>query len=236
MNQTGNTLVALVTGAAQGLGLATCKALIAKGYYVIALSRKPSEDLLSLLPENHLLQVAQVDLSILDEVEEYIKNLETNIDVLINNAGVYLDKESYERTLSISELPISLLRSTLEVNVLAGLRLIQMVLPTMKQRNFGRIVNVSSGMGRFVELDRRAPYYRLSKVAMNAVTKIIADEVREFDIIINAVCPGWVRTNMGGPYAVRSIDEGIYGILHAACLPPSGPRGNLLRDGEYFGW
>ena len=107
----------------------------------------------------------------------------------------------------------------------------------MKTRGSGRIVNVSSGYGAMAAQRAGTGSYKVSKLALNGLTRVLADELSEMaDIKINAVCPGWVRTEMGGPAASRSIAEGAAGILHAALLPSDGPTGAFLRDGEPIAW
>jgi NAD(P)-dependent dehydrogenase (short-subunit alcohol dehydrogenase family) len=100
----------------------------------------------------------------------------------------------------------------------------------------GRVVNVSSGMGQLSEMNGGCPGYRLSKVALNAVTRIFADELQGTKIKVNSVCPGWVRTDMGGPNAQLSVEEGAKGIVWAATLPDDGPSGGFFRHGEPMPW
>jgi NAD(P)-dependent dehydrogenase (short-subunit alcohol dehydrogenase family) len=106
----------------------------------------------------------------------------------------------------------------------------------MKQEGYGRIVNVSSGMSQLSQPQTAYAGYRISKTALNMVTNIFASEAQGSDICVNAVCPGWVRTDMGGPNAERSIEQGIKGIIWAATLPKGGPNGGLFRDGEPIPW
>jgi NAD(P)-dependent dehydrogenase (short-subunit alcohol dehydrogenase family) len=158
------------------------------------------------------------------------------LDILVNNAGAYLDDPRGRTVQSACDLPAAWFSQTLDINVVGAFRLVQEFLPLMKERGYGRIVNVSSGMGRTVELDRHAPFYRTSKAALNALTRILADEVTGYDIRINAVCPGWVRTRMGGKEATRSVKQGARGIVQAVLIHKGGFNGHLLRDGERFGW
>jgi NAD(P)-dependent dehydrogenase (short-subunit alcohol dehydrogenase family) len=101
-------------------------------------------------------------------------------------------------------------------------------------RHYG--VNVSSGMGQLSELNGCCPGYRLSKTALNAVTRILADELLGTGVKVNAVCPGWVRTDMDGPDATLSVGEGTRGIVWAATLPEDGPSGGFFRHGEPIDW
>ena len=100
----------------------------------------------------------------------------------------------------------------------------------------GTVVNVSSGMGQLSDMNGCCPGYRLSKTALNAVTRILADELKHTAIRVNSVCPGWVKTDMGGAGAERSVQEGAAGIVWAACLPDDGPSGGFFRDGKPIPW
>jgi NAD(P)-dependent dehydrogenase (short-subunit alcohol dehydrogenase family) len=105
----------------------------------------------------------------------------------------------------------------------------------MRPRGHGRIVNVSSGAGALGELDRHTPAYRVSKLALNGLTLMLADELRDSGVLVNAVCPGWVATDMGGPGG-RPVEEGARSILWAALLPDDGPTGGFFRDGQAIDW
>jgi NAD(P)-dependent dehydrogenase (short-subunit alcohol dehydrogenase family) len=163
------------------------------------------------------------------------------VDILINNAGVYLDKPSHvQAALDNTVLPheelAELLVATMDVNVIGVMRTIDAFVPSMRGAHYGRIVNVSSGMARYVELAGNAVCYRTSKAALNTLSRVLALREAPFNIKINAVCPGWIQTDMGGPHALRSAEQGTYGVLYAAALSDDGPTGQLLRDGECFGW
>jgi NAD(P)-dependent dehydrogenase (short-subunit alcohol dehydrogenase family) len=112
----------------------------------------------------------------------------------------------------------------------------QALLPLLKKSPAARIVNISSGMGGIKEMDGGWPGYRLSKAALNALTKVTAAETQDSNIKVNSVCPGWVRTDMGGPNATRSVEEAIPGILWAAELDDDGPTGGFFRDGQAIEW
>ena len=101
---------------------------------------------------------------------------------------------------------------------------------------YGRVVNVSSGMGSLSDMGGRSLGYKASKTALNALTRVLAGEVKGEGIKVNAVCPGWVRTDMGGPSASRSLEQGASGIVWAATLPEDGPSGGFFRDGKPLDW
>jgi NAD(P)-dependent dehydrogenase (short-subunit alcohol dehydrogenase family) len=106
----------------------------------------------------------------------------------------------------------------------------------MRERGFGRVVNVSSGMGQLSDMNGGSPAYRLSKTALNALTRILADELRGTNVLVNSVCPGWVRTDMGGPHARLSVEDGADTIVWAATLPEGGPSGGFFRKREAIPW
>ncbi len=156
-------------------------------------------------------------------------------DILVNNAGVFLDDQDGADEGALKG-NLKSIRSSFEVNTVAPFQFIQAFLPTMIKNNYGRIVNVSSGMGQLSEMGGGYPAYRMSKTALNSVTKFFATEVKGKNILINAICPGWVRTDMGGKSAERSIEEGIAGILWAMNLKDGGPSGTFSRDGKAIAW
>jgi NAD(P)-dependent dehydrogenase (short-subunit alcohol dehydrogenase family) len=151
--------------------------------------------------------------------------------VLINNAGVFLDRNA-----TADNVAPELLAQTLEVNLMGVLRVTQALIPSMKSHEYGRIVNVSSSMGCLTEMGSRHPAYRISKTALNALTRVLAADLMGSNILVNAVCPGWVQTEMGGPRADRPVEEAIDTILWLAALPNRGPTGGLFRDRQRLPW
>jgi NAD(P)-dependent dehydrogenase (short-subunit alcohol dehydrogenase family) len=176
----------------------------------------------------------ELDVSRVDSVEKGIKKILGDfkrVDILINNAGVFADglKEDVENLARTLE-------ATFRTNTIGPALMIQSLLPPMKKNNFGRVVNVSSGMAGLTEMAGGSLAYRASKAALNAVTRVFAQECEGRDILVNAVCPGWVKTDMGGAGAKRSIPEGVASILWAAELPKGGPTGGFFRDGKALEW
>ena len=151
------------------------------------------------------------------------------IDVLVNNAGIALDG-SRSPVSSVLEVSPEVVARTLDANTLGPLRLIQAVVPAMRARGYGRIVNVSSGLGQISGMGGSWPGYRMSKAALNALTRIVAAEVGSANIKVNAVSPGWVRTDMGGKDAPRSVAQGADTIVWLATLPDDGPSGLFFED------
>lgn len=232
----GNRLrVALVTGCGKGLGAEVCHQLASNGVVVVATYRnlKSARDGRSLI-DSPAIHHEQMDVLRDDEVSDVVARTLSrfgSIDILVNNAGVYLDREPLH---GAEMKPMRLLEQTLAVNLVGAARVMHAVLPSMIDRKSGTIVNVSSGMGRIVELAGDAIYYRTSKSALTALTRCISQRVAAQGITVNAVCPGWVRTAMGGQDAVRSVEIGAAGIVSAALNPKK--NGVLLRDSEDFGW
>lgn len=228
--------IAVVTGANRGLGFATASELGRRGYHVIVTARRAgnARDAAVALGGEGTFYPAELDVSSDESVDALFDRLDREhgrIDVLVNNAGTMFEP----RGASVADIPASLLARAFDNNTLSAYRMCQKAVPRMNRAGFGRIVNVSSGMGGLTEMGAGHPAYRASKAALNVVTRVFAHEV-EGDVKINSVCPGWVRTDMGGPNATRSIDEGIRGIVWAATLPPDGPSGGFFRDAEAIAW
>ncbi|EPX62658.1 3-oxoacyl-[acyl-carrier protein] reductase [Cystobacter fuscus DSM 2262] len=230
--------MALVTGANRGIGLEACRQLARLGLQVILTARREDKgkEAVSTLAEEGLhvgFQPLDVD-SAPDRVRiaDFITREFGRLDVLINNAGVSLDGNTPALEVSLDEV----VRPTLETNFYGAMHLTQLFVPLMRQNHYGRIVNVSSGLGSFSKMTAGRLAYRLSKVAMNAMTRVFADELQDTNILVNAMTPGWVRTHMGGMHADRSVEEGADTITWLATLPDNGPRGGFFKDRQDFPW
>ena len=152
-------------------------------------------------------------------------------DILINNAAILPDP--YGRILKVNA---GKFRAAFETNTLGPLMLCQAFIPLMKKQNYGRVVNVSSGAGQVENMLNDMPAYRLSKLALNGLTQILAKNAQGSNVLVNAACPGWVRSDMGGPAAERSLEEGADGIVWLATLPDGGPSGGFFRDRKRIPW
>jgi NAD(P)-dependent dehydrogenase (short-subunit alcohol dehydrogenase family) len=217
--------IALVTGAGRGLGWGTAKALGAMGYHVGLLGRDPNklEARRAELGDGCVFALDTNDPASIARAAAEVRGAFPEVHVLVNNAGIFPEKNGAYDT--------ELTREIVQVNTLGPLQFTLGIAAALRTAN---VVNVSSGMGGLAEMDGGYPGYRISKAGLNAVTRYLSHELPEARV--NSVCPGWVRTDMGGPGAARSIDEGVASILWAALLPAGGPTGGFFRDGKPLSW
>ena len=129
-----------------------------------------------------------------------------------------------------------MVREAMETNVYGPMLLCQAFVPLMRKHRYGRIVNLSSGMGQLTHMNGGCPAYRISKTSVNALTRILADELKDENILVNSMCPGWVKTDMGGAGATRELPEGADTAVWLATLPDGGPNGGFFRDRKAFEW
>ena len=234
------SLIALITGANRGLGKETARQLGKLGHKVLIGSRniengqQAAEELAKEGMDAHVLQLDVTDPKQVINTAEMVKNEYGRCDILVNNAGVIITGDA-QATL---EHPSSIERisQTFNTNTMSAVRMCSAFLPLMRKNNYGRIVNLSSGLGQLEAMQSGWPAYRISKTAMNAVTKIVAAEVGDENIKINSVCPGWVQTDMGGAEASRTVEQGAEGIVWAATLGDEGPTGGFFRDKDSIPW
>lgn len=223
---------ALVTGGNRGIGLGIVKGLAEQGFHVLLASRnlERATDVAAQFDE----KVTAVELnlsnpSVLRQQIAHIQNSHPSIDVLVNNAGVLFDGD----LLSVSS---DHLYETMQVNVMSAIELIRAIAPGMNQRGYGRIVNLSSGWGAFSDgLDDGPASYSMSKAALNAVTVVTKPSLGD-NVKINSMCPGWVRTDMGGAGATRSVEQGADTAIWLATLPENAPSGGFFRDRKPIKW
>jgi NAD(P)-dependent dehydrogenase (short-subunit alcohol dehydrogenase family) len=168
--------------------------------------------------------------SIRDLVERIEAELD-RLDILVNNAGVFLDKDGAATTIDLERI-----RCTMETNLYGPILLCRAVLPLMRRHGYGRIVNLASELGSLTEMGGLYPAYRMSKTALNAYSRILAAELAGSGVLVNSMCPGWVKTEMGGPNAVREIVDSVDTALWLATLPDDGPTGGFFKDREALPW
>ena len=224
-----NKKIAVVTGANRGMGKAVSEKLAALNFHVIMVGRNEKE-LKDAAGANETFVANLENEKDVDQLVQYITSEHGYLDVLINNAGIYIEEGD------IFSAKDSVMQKTLNINTLAPYRLMQGLIPLMKKHGYGRVVNVSSGLGSFHGSSSNCPAYCVSKVSLNMLTKLFASEVDGSNVKVNSICPGWVRTDMGGPHASRSIEEGISGMIWAATLDEKGPNGGFFRDGHPIEW
>lgn len=221
--------VALVSGANRGLGLAVARQLAASGMTVLMGSRELALGVRAaqtLRQQGADVTAVQLDVtrqSDVDALASFIDRMYGRLDVLVNNAGAYYD---------VGELPSSVsldtVRAALETNLLGAWRLNEALLPLMHRHGFGRVVNVSSGCASSDLDGETCPAYRVSKSALNAYTRTLAAELTGSGILVNAVCPGWTDTDMGGSGG-RAVIDSAAGVTWAACFP-----GHVFTTGGFF--
>jgi len=231
------TRVALVTGANRGLGLETSRQLLAKGLAVVLTGRDDEQldrALRSLKTDDSRAMTVRMDVTDVASIERARRTVTDRfgaVDVLVNNAAVLLFDD--EDALSI---PADGYRRTFDTNVLGVIETCRAFAPDMARAGYGRIVNVSSGVAQIARMSTYAPAYSISKVALNAFTRVLAETYRSTGLLVNAVDPGWVRTDMGGRSAPRSLQEGADTIVWLATLPDDGPTGKFFRDRRPIEW
>ena len=226
--------IAVVTGGNRGIGLEICRQLARLGLKVVLTARVEEKAREAAAGIEGDVVSHPLDVTHPDDVERLARFLETDlggVDVLVNNAGVFLDHHFGGLT-----VPLEAVHESLEVNVVGPWALSQAVIPLMKKRRYGRIVNVSSGLGAMSEMMGGYASYRVSKLALNGLTRILADELHGTNVLVNTMCPGWVQTEMGGEGAPRPVEKGADTAVWLATLPDGGPTGGFFRDRRLIPW
>jgi len=226
--------LALVTGANRGLGFEVCRQLAEKGLRVVLTARDhwAGPRAAARLAKKGLdVRYEPLDVTDSHSIDACADRLEAageQVGVLVNNAGIYPSGR-------VLTAPDTVFRDAFETHLFGPLHLCRRLVPAMVHAGYGRVVNVSSGYGSFAEGLEGHAAYSISKAALNALTKKLAAEVRG-DVKVNAACPGWVRTRMGGTSADLSVEEGADTIVWLATLPRNGPNGGLFRERRKIKW
>ena len=221
--------VALVTGANRGIGLEVCRQLAARGARVFLGARDYENGAEAARRLSGDVNPVALDVNDSDAPHRLAAAIGP-VDILINNAGVHYD--TWETALKADW---RIVREAFETNVFGAWRMAQAFAPEMRVRGWGRIVNVSSGAGSLAVMGAGTPAYATSKAALNALTRVLAGELSGNGVLVNAVCPGWVATDMGGSGG-RPVADGAASVLWAVDLPDEGPTGGFFRDGRPIAW
>jgi NAD(P)-dependent dehydrogenase (short-subunit alcohol dehydrogenase family) len=226
--------IALVTGANKGIGLEVVRQLAKGGWRVFLTGRSLASVRKAASPLGPSVVPVPLDVTSRISVESafsVVSQSVDHLDVLINNAGI-LDQDDA----SIFELHAQRLRRMFETNTIGPLLVSQTFLPLLRHSQSGRIINVSSGAGQLSDAGTWAPAYSISKTALNGVTCQFAAALADSNIAVNSVCPGWVKTDMGGREATRSVEQGADSIVWLATEAPQTMTGLLIRDRKPIPW
>jgi len=223
--------VSLVTGASRGIGREVCRQLAASGHTVLLTARDPAAaEAAAEAAGATPLTLDVTDPVSVAEAAATLKDRYGKLDVLVNNAAITYD--TWQRAVTAG---LDVVRQAAETNLYGPWAMVQEFLPLLRNSEHPRIVNVSSEAGSLTNMGGGIPAYRASKVALNALTRMLAAELRAEHILVNAVCPGWTATDMGGPGG-RPVAEGAASVAWAATLPDNGPTGGFFRDGRPIPW
>jgi NAD(P)-dependent dehydrogenase (short-subunit alcohol dehydrogenase family) len=223
--------VCVVTGANRGIGLEVARRLARDGDTVVLTARDLEKAEKAARGMRGDVVPWQLDVADPASVERLGGELPyERVDVLVNNAAIHYD--TWQRA---ANADLDVVREALETNLLGAWRVTLALLPRLRASGRGRVVNVSSEAGSLASMGSGTPAYSVSKAALNALTRMLAAELRGDRILVNAVCPGWVATDMGGPGG-RPVAEGARSVLWAVDLPDGGPTGGFFRDGQPLPW
>jgi NAD(P)-dependent dehydrogenase (short-subunit alcohol dehydrogenase family) len=229
--------IVLITGANRGIGLETARQLARRGFHAVIAARDEQSGCQAaeaISAEKGKATFLPLDVSNSASIRAAASQFATiadHLDVLVNNAGIYPDKGR-----SILALPRDRLDQTFQTNTLGPLEVTQAFLPYLRKAKAARVINVSSGYGQLDGLSPDQPSYCLSKLALNGITIMLAEALKADGIAVNSVCPGWVRTDMGGPEADRSVEEGADTVVWLADEASHDLTGKFFRDRVKIAW
>ena len=223
--------ISLVTGGNRGIGLEVCRQLAERGHTVLLTARSAGAAAAAARAINaEPLQLDVTDPASIDAAARQVAGRYGRLDVLVNNAAITYD--TWQRAV---DADLAVVREAAETNLYGPWLMVQRFLPLLRASEHPRIVNVSSEAASLASMGGGTPAYTASKVALNALTRMLAAELRRDHVLVNAVCPGWVATDMGGPGG-RPVEAGAASVVWAATLPDSGPTGGFFRDGQPLPW
>ncbi len=231
------TRIALVTGANRGIGLETARQLARRGFQVVVAARDEAsggQAVKEIQASGGRATFHSLDVSDSHSIREAAKrfaSISDRLDVLVNNAGIYPDEG-----VTIETIPRDLVVRTFQTNTFGPLEVTQAFLPYLRRAGTSRVINVSSGYGQLEGMSSDAPSYCLSKLALNGLTIMFADALHTDGIAVNSMCSGWVRTDMGGDGATRSVEEGADTTVWLADEAPRELTGKMFRDRREITW
>ena len=226
--------IALVTGANKGIGLEVVRQLATRGWRVFLTGRSLAAVRKAASPLGPSVVPVPLDITSRISIEaafSVVSQAVNHLDVLVNNAGILDHDEG-----SVFELHPQRLRRMFETNTIGPLLVSQTFLPLIRKSESGRIINVSSGAGQLSDMGTWAPAYSISKTALNGVTGQFAAALRDSHIAVNSVCPGWVKTDMGGHEAPLTVEQGADTIVWLATEAPQSMTGLFIRDRKPIPW
>jgi NAD(P)-dependent dehydrogenase (short-subunit alcohol dehydrogenase family) len=225
----------LITGANRGIGFETARQLATRGFHVVIGARSEQQGQAA---QRELENAGKVSLLVLDVADSMSIAAAASrfaaggqLDVLVNNAGIYPDEGVFILTISRGQMT-----NTFQTNTFGPLEMTQAFLPYLKKSTSARVINISSGYGQLDGLSANVPSYCLSKLTLNGVTIMLAEALKEHRIAVNSMCPGWVRTDMGGPSASRSVEEGADTAVWLATDANQKLTGKFFRDRKEISW
>jgi NAD(P)-dependent dehydrogenase (short-subunit alcohol dehydrogenase family) len=242
--------VALITGSYKGIGFETARQLGQNGFVVILSARKgkKAEEAAEKLKDEGI-EAYSVKLDVTDEKEvdktyKFIVDKFGKLDVLVNNAGIQLDNDTFAAANSVETVSHKILKETFESNFFGVVSLTQKLLPLIVKSEQGRIVNVSSIMGSLaMHADKTSPIYGVkpfaynsSKTALNQFTLHLAAALEKTNVKVNSAHPGWVKTDLGGEQAPMAVEDGAKTIVDLCLIDENGPSGGFIHNGQQLPW
>jgi NAD(P)-dependent dehydrogenase (short-subunit alcohol dehydrogenase family) len=223
--------VTLVTGGNRGIGREVCRQLAARGHTVLLTARRAGDaEAAATATGAAPLRLDVIDPASVTDAVAAVTRRHGKLDVLVNNAAIGYD--TWQRAMTAD---LGVVRQAAETNLYGPWLMAERFLPLLRASDHPRIVNVSSEAGSLAGMGGGTPAYAVTKAALNALTRMLAADLRAEGILVNAVCPGWVATGMGGPGG-RPVADGAAGVVWAATLPDDGPTGGFFRDGRPLPW
>lgn len=236
-----NRQTALITGGNRGIGLATAKAFAKRGFRVIVTARDADRGLeaISAIKKFGEAELRLLDVKRSEQVQslgESLKKSNHHIDVIVNNAGIFTESRNQSGQYSSDPLQVSTctILELVDVNTLGPLRIIQSLVPSLHRGS--RVINVSSGLGALTDMNGSHLGYRISKAGLNVLTRVLAHDLAKDGILVYSICPGWVRTDMGGDNARHDPEEAAEDILWLASNEPAPESGLFYRHKKIIPW